>query len=348
MLTKPPLFNPNGSDERVNVSLFEANTTGLVYLDNVRYPKAYQLYRTMCEAIWFPERTSLSQDVTDYTYLSPEEKRAFKGILSFLIYLDSLQVGALTSIQDAITAKEVQICVSAQNFFETIHSWSYQHMLSSIIPDQKERDEVYYFWKTDDVLRKRCEFIAERYETYRRNPSKENLWKALITDLALEGIYFYQGFIFFFQLAFNKRSNNRGRMVGTASIIQQIRHDESMHVAIYYLILKEVIKTYDVDVEEMRAFISEVVEHEINWSNYIIKGIEGINSSTIDQYVKYLANLHLRAIGLEELYTDKKYKVNPYKHLEDTASKAGDMKANFFEAAVTNYNINHLGGWDNW
>ncbi len=154
--------------------------------------------------------------------------------------------------------------------------------------------------------------------------------------------------IFFFQLAFNKRSNNRGRMVGTASIIQQIRHDESMHVAIYYLILKEVIKTYDVDVEEMRAFISEVVEHEINWSNYIIKGIEGINSSTIDQYVKYLANLHLRAIGLEELYPDKKYRVNPYKHLEDTASKAGDMKANFFEAAVTNYNINHLGGWDNW
>lgn len=68
-------------------------------------------------------------------------------------------------------------------------------MLSSIIPDQKERDEVYYFWKTDDVLRKRCEFIAERYETYRRNPSKENLWKALITDLALEGIYFYQGLI---------------------------------------------------------------------------------------------------------------------------------------------------------
>jgi ribonucleoside-diphosphate reductase beta chain len=346
VLKKPSLFNPKGSDAPGNVSIFEANTTGLVHLTNLRYPSAFRLYQKMCEAIWFPERTSLAQDVIDLASLSSDEKRAFKGILSFLIYLDSLQVGALSSIQDAISAKEVQICIAAQTFFETIHSWSYQHMLSSLFTEE-EQEEVYYFWRTDEQLRKRCEFIVERYETYRRNPTKENLWKALVTDLALEGIYFYQGFIFFFQLAFNKRSNNRGRMVGTASIIQMIRHDESMHVAIYYMILREVIQNYNVDTKEIRDFFREVVEHEIDWSNYIINGIEGINRSTIDQYVKYLTNIHLRAIGLGELYTDKKYKVNPYDYLEDTMKKEGDMKANFFESIPTSYGFG-LGGWDQW
>ena len=65
-------------------------------------------------------------------------------------------------------------------------------MIETIIPSDK-RDAVYEFWRTDKILKERCEYIATLYQNYVDNPTKENYFVALMADYLLEGLYFYNG-----------------------------------------------------------------------------------------------------------------------------------------------------------
>jgi ribonucleoside-diphosphate reductase beta chain len=92
------------------------------------------------------------------------------------------------------------------------------------------------------------------------------------------------------------------------------------------------------------------VNHECKWTNHIVgNNILGITESSTERYTKYLANIRLRAIGLDPLYTDSNYSKSPYSHLEkfSDTKKEGNTKANFFEASVTSYMMSSgVSGWD--
>ena len=59
---------------------------------------------------WIPEEINLSQDVKDYPRLLPAERSAYDKILSFLVFLDSIQTANLPNIGAYITANEVNLC----------------------------------------------------------------------------------------------------------------------------------------------------------------------------------------------------------------------------------------------
>ena len=71
---------------------------------------------------WIPEEINLSQDVKDYPRLLPAERSAYDKILSFLVFLDSIQTANLPHIGAYITANEVTLCLSIQAFQECVHS----------------------------------------------------------------------------------------------------------------------------------------------------------------------------------------------------------------------------------
>lgn len=75
---------------------------------------------------------------------------------------------------------------------EGMHNQSYQYIIESVIPSDR-RTAVYDFWRTDQVLADRCEFIARLYQNYIDNPTSENYFVALLADYLLEGLYFYNG-----------------------------------------------------------------------------------------------------------------------------------------------------------
>lgn len=77
----------------------------------------------------------------------------------------------------------------------------------------------------------------------------------------------------------------------------------------------------------------KAVEIESVWGEYITQGqILGLTAEIIREYIQYLADMRLRAVGLREIYHSK----NPIKWVEQFAS-FNDQKTNFFEAKVTNY-----------
>ncbi len=73
---------------------------------------------------WVPEKSDITQDVTDYLLLTPEERRAFDGILSYLTFLDSIQVCNIPHLKSFVTAPEISLCMAEQISQEAMHSKS--------------------------------------------------------------------------------------------------------------------------------------------------------------------------------------------------------------------------------
>ena len=121
------IFNPAGDDSLSARTIIKGSTTGLFNLNAVKYPWAKSLYQVMVGNFWLPEKVSgLKDDQRDFTAtLSHEEQHAYKGILSFLIFLDSIQTVNLPNFSDYITSPEVNLLLSIQAYQEAIHSQSY-------------------------------------------------------------------------------------------------------------------------------------------------------------------------------------------------------------------------------
>jgi ribonucleoside-diphosphate reductase beta chain len=285
----------------------------------------------------------LTQDVTDYNNLTPAERRAFDGILSYLAFLDSIQACNLSHIKEVVTAPEVSLCIAEQTSQEYLHSKSYQYMIDSIIPKDR-RNGIYDFWRTDEVLFERCENIASHYQSYSDDRSTENYFLMLVANFLLEGIYFMNGFSFFYNLA------SRQLMPGSADIFRAINKDELSHIRLFQKLLPEAMEMFPYSADKIYEMTSQAVEYECIWTNHLIgNDILGITPESTEIYTKYLANIRLKDIGLNPLYPEDCYKKNPYHHLErfaDTKS-GGNTKANFFEAGVTSYSMSaSVTGWD--
>lgn len=139
-------------------------------------------------------------------------------------------------------------------------------------------------------------------------------------------------------------------MPGSADIFKMINRDELSHVRLYQKMIPEAMQTFNHSKDRIYEMFNAAVQHECAWTDHIVgNNILGITAASTEQYTKYLANIRLRAIGLDPLYPEDKYKKSPYAHLErfsDTKSE-GHTKANFFEAQVTSYTMSSgVIGWD--
>lgn len=332
-INKKPLFNENGDIEVSKKKMINGNTTNLNDFNNMKYGWAADWYRQAMNNFWIPEEINLSQDLKDYNKLNEYERTAYDKILSFLIFLDSIQTANLSNINNYITASEVNLCLTIQAFQEAVHSQSYSYMLDTICSPEK-RNEILYQWKDDKILLERNKFIGEQYNKFLENPSKKNLIKTIMANFILEGIYFYSGFMFFYNLERN------GKMPGSAQEIRYINRDENTHLWLFRNLIRELQKEEediftDELVNELRLMMKTGVEHEINWGNYVIgENIQGINKNLIESYIKFLGNKRLKEIGLEELFEG--YDKNPAAWV-DSLANANSVKTDFFEAKSTAY-----------
>jgi len=335
-LTPTPIFNPNGNDSVENRSIWLGDTTNLINLNSIRFNWAMGLYNQMRENFWIPAKVDLTPDINDYKELTPADRRAYNGILSYLVFLDSLQVCNLPNLQASLTAPEIRLCLTEQTSQEALHAASYQAMIEAIIPAQ-ERQGIYDYWRGDAILRERCEAIAKSYQSYIENPTPENYFTVLVADYIMEGLYFYNGFAAFFCW------ESRNLMPGSADMVKYIKKDEVTHTRLFQELIPEAMEVFPHSRDLIYEMFDAAVTQECRWTNHITNNeILGISEKSTEQYTKYLANLRLKAIGLDALY-EGDWK-NPYTHL-DRATQ--DSKANFFEATVTEYGMSSgVGGWD--
>jgi ribonucleoside-diphosphate reductase beta chain len=135
---------------------------------------------------------------------------------------------------------------------------------------------------------------------------KRKLYRAVANVNILEGIRFYVSFACSFAFGELKL------MEGSAKIISLIARDENQHLVITQNILnkwregddpdmKQIVKEEEENVYQM---FRDCVEEEKAWAEYLFKdgSMIGLNDKLLCQYVEWVANRRLKAIGLKPLY----------------------------------------------
>lgn len=334
-LTKKPLFNPLGDTEVHKRRMIGGNSTNLNDFNHMKYEWVSDWYRQAMNNFWVPEEINLGVDVKDYRKLPKAERRAYDKILSFLIFLDSIQTANLPNIGAYVTANEINLCLSIQAFQEAVHSQSYSYMLDTICEPQ-ERNTVLYQWKEDEHLLARNEFIGNLYNEFQEEQSGEALVRTLIANYILEGIYFYSGFMFFYNLGRNHQ------MPGSVQEIRYINRDENTHLWLFRNILMELKKEEpelftEEKVEVYRSMIREGCEQETRWGHYVIGDeIKGLNREMVTDYIQYLGNLRCMGLGFTPIYEGHEKEPESMAWVSQF-SNANMIKTDFFEAKSTAY-----------
>ena len=334
-IKRKSIFNEHGDVELSKRRMINGNTTNLNDFNNIKYTWVSDWYRTAMNNFWIPEEINMNQDIKDYRKLEGEEKRAYDKILSFLVFLDSIQTANLPNIGDYTTANEVNLCLTIQAYQEAIHSQSYSYILDTIASPE-ERTKILYEWRDDEHLLKRNKFIGGIYNDFVENPCKKTYMRSVIANYILEGIYFYSGFMFFYNLG------RMGKMPGTVQEIRYINRDENTHLWLFRNIIHELKKEEadlftDECIEEYKDMLKEGVRQEIAWGQYAIgNNIQGLNDKMVEDYIKYLGNLRSRGLGFGNLFDHNTEEPESMKWVAEYSDPNG-IKTDFFEGKVSAY-----------
>jgi len=314
------VFNKNQVDFKKQ-PMFFGEDQGMQRYDEFKYPIFDKLTQKQLGFFWRPEEISLQKDRNDYNELRPEQKHIFTSNLKYQILLDSVQGrGPALAFLPHCSIPELEGCIVAWDFMETIHSRSYTYMIKNLYADPSEIfdtviDDERIMERADSITKCYDDFMnyARKYEVTGKGSTKElkrKLWRALVTVNILEGIRFYVSFACTFAFGELKQ------MEGSAKIISFIARDESQHLAITQHIIKnyknnendkEMLEVIKEEEEWMYQAYREAVEEEKRWAQYLFKdgSMIGLNEKLLSDYVEWVANKRMKAIGLNAIYDIK-------------------------------------------
>lgn len=338
------IFNENGNDVERDLLIDLDNpstTTGIYNLEKIKFVFAENFYTKQQEFLWIPEEIRLINDKNEFENLSDEHKSIFENVLSFLIFLDSIQDNNLTILKTTTNDYSIKRALGLHAYVEGgIHAYSYQYILDVLYgKNSSKKEEVYYRFKTNPLLKERNKIISAEYQklvdiVYNGllNTDKDKFYNAvfrnLITDYLLEGVIFYMGFMVFHIFAYELNSL---KMVN--QIIQLIKRDENLHtIRLFMPMIKYFKDRYGKYYSD--DFVYDLTDKTVNadiefYTSIINNNLPSISDDMIKLYIKYLANERLKSLGLKPIYGDIK---NPFEYIEKVTSKAS-----FFESGNVEY-----------
>ena len=307
------VFNRNQVDWSKEPMFFGEDQSIQRY-DVFKYPQFDKLNQTMLGYFWRPEEVSLQKDRSDYANFRPEQKHIFTSNLKYQTLLDSVQGrGPCLNFLPYCSNPELEGCIVTWDFFETIHSRAYTHIMKNVYADPSE---VFDTILNDKEILKRAVSVTENYDAFGEralqytvngkgdvDELKRQLYLAMINVNLLEGLRFYVSFACTFAFGELKL------MEGSAKILSLIARDEATHLNLTTHVIKawqkgddkdmlRVMKGQDKKVIEM---FHACVEEEKAWAKHLFRdgSIIGLNEKLLGQYVEYTANKRLKALGFD-------------------------------------------------
>ncbi|WP_144462235.1 ribonucleotide-diphosphate reductase subunit beta [Siminovitchia fortis] len=331
-------LNPNKS-----TALFGGKASGILNWNDLAYPHFYNHREQIRALFWRASEVDMTQDIKQFPTLPEIEQDAFLKIIGLLATLDGPQTDIAARIGHYSTDPSVKSIMATIADQESEHNHSYAYVLSSVTSFDRQ-NESFETGRKDEVLLKRNERIMQVYNEFALNPSIENVLKAMVYTALLEGLFFYSGFAFFYNMARNQK------MVGTSTMISYINRDELQHGRfISDLFRATLAENPEYNSAEFTDWVyaqfRHSVDQEMYWSRYVLDGIDGIDLIEMEGYIKYRANKMLRMLGLSEIYED--YVDNPMKWIRAYVDNFDDTKTDFFEQKSRQYTkTSDLNGFD--
>ncbi|WP_445399270.1 class Ia ribonucleoside-diphosphate reductase subunit beta [Zobellella sp. An-6] len=326
-------------NDHMKEPMFLGNPVNVARYDQQKYEIFEKLIEKQLSFFWRPEEVDVSQDRIDYQALPDHEKHIFISNLKYQTLLDSIQGRSPNvALLPLVSLPELETWIETWAFSETIHSRSYTHIIRNIVNDpSKVFDDIV----ANEHIQKRAKDIAGYYDelieytnfyhlygegeheikgqkvTVNRYELKKKLYLCLMCVNALEAIRFYVSFACSFAFA------ERELMEGNAKIIKLIARDEALHLTGTQHMLN-ILRAGEDDPEmaqvardcEQQCFelFRAAAIQEKEWAEYLFKdgSMIGLNKDILCQYVEYITNLRMQAVGLAPAFEGSKQNPIPW------------------------------------
>ncbi|GAD88772.1 ribonucleoside-diphosphate reductase subunit beta [Vibrio halioticoli NBRC 102217] len=323
-------FTQNKNDQ-LKEPMFLGQPVNVARYDQQKFEIFEKLIEKQLSFFWRPEEVDVSSDRIDYNKLPDHEKHIFISNLKYQTLLDSIQGRSPNvALLPLVSLPEVETWIETWSFSETIHSRSYTHIIRNIVNDpstvfddivenehilKRAKDIAHYY---DDLIEATNDYHRYGEGSHQINGEtvevnlhtlKKKLYLCLMSVNALEAIRFYVSFACSFAFA------ERELMEGNAKIIKLIARDEALHLSGTQHMVNLLRNGQDdfsfmQIAEECRQecfdLFKAAAEQEKEWAEYLFKdgSMIGLNKDILCQYVEYITNIRMQAVGLDVAYPD--------------------------------------------
>ncbi len=323
-------FCQNKNDQ-MKEPMFFGQPVNVARYDQQKFPVFEKLIEKQLSFFWRPEEVDVSQDRIDYNNLPEHEKHIFISNLKYQTLLDSIQGRSPNvALLPLVSLPEVETWIETWTFSETIHSRSYTHIIRNIVNDPSVVfDDIveneFIKMRASDISRYYDDLIelSDLYITLglgehiingnkvmiESRELKRRLYLCLMCVNVLEAIRFYVSFACSFAFA------ERELMEGNAKIIKLIARDEALHLTSTQHMINLMRSGQDdpdmVDIakeceQESIDIFKDAAAQEKQWAEYLFKdgSMIGLNKDILAQYVEYITNLRMTAVGLPPAFPE--------------------------------------------
>lgn len=300
----------------------------------IKHSDLWKRYKQQLAVFWNTNEVDLESDLSGWNNLNEAEQKFLLQILGFFAASDGLVVeNIMLNFQAECMASEARSFFTIQNAIETIHGEQYALLIEKFAPTEEKRNQLFQAIENHASTKAKADWALSKMK---RNDTEDKLTdfsKRLISFSCVEGIMFSSSFcaIFFFK--------NRGdcQMPGLFLSNEFISRDEGLHRDFAVDLYKHFPKLPHEDVE---AIVRSAVDLEQDFVREILpdKKIRGMNSELMCQYVEYVADNLMRALGYSNIYNSKLPSLFNFMQMISL-----EGKTNFFERRVSEYSLAGVG-----
>ncbi len=284
----------------------------------IKHREIWEMYKKAEASFWTAEEIDLSPDLLDWDQkLNKDEQFFIKQVLAFFAASDGIvNENLAVNFMSEVQYPEARCFYGFQVMIENIHSEAYSLLIDTYIKNPQEKDRLFHAIDTVPCVKKKADWAL-------RWIGQGSFAERLIAFAAVEGIFFSGSFCSIFWL------KKRGLMPGLSFANELISRDEGLHCDFACLLYSQL--KHKLSVETVQNIIRDAVEIELEFvSDSIPVRLIGMNSDLMCQYIKFVADRLLVALGCPRIYNT----TNPFDFM-DLISMQG--KTNFFERRVSEY-----------
>ncbi|KAI9167345.1 Ribonucleoside-diphosphate reductase small chain [Paramyrothecium foliicola] len=310
---------PTIKADEIDEPLLQENP-GRFVLFPIKYHEIWQMYKKAEASFWTAEEIDLSKDLHDWNNrLNDDEKYFISHILAFFAASDGIvNENLVERFSGEVQVPEARCFYGFQIMMENIHSETYSLLIDTYIKEQAQRTYLFNALDTIPCIRKKADWAIRWIED-----KESSFAQRLVAFAAVEGIFFSGAFASIFWL------KKRGLMPGLTFSNELISRDEGLHTDFACLLFSHLKNRPSKQL--VQDIITDAVTIEQEFLTEALPcALLGMNSTLMKQYIEFVADRLLVALGNEKVYKSS----NPFDFMENI-SLGG--KTNFFEKRVGEY-----------
>ena len=244
-----------------------------------------------------------------------------------------------------ITNAECRQYLLRQAFEEAVHGHTFLYVVESLGLDE---GEVFNMYRELPSIAKKAAWSLKHtqalgdpnFKTGTPEDDQELLRNLIGFYAVTEGIFFYCGFTQILSMG------RRNKMTGVAEQFQYILRVESMHLNFGIDMINQIkLENPHLWSEQFQAEVTQMIvegmQLEIEYAkDSMPRGVLGMNSAMMEEYLQFIANRRLSQLGLKEQFPNAQ---NPFPWMSEIMDLRKEK--NFFETRVIEYQTGGALSW---